>query len=115
MRALCSVIVVCLVALGGAGRADGRREPRGPVPACRAAPEGVAPAVATRPVLHAVSARGRADRRLLPVPPVVSVVLGAAVSFHTPPRRALAVPSVAPARAVVRLIATGSARGPPIA
>ncbi|HMG24139.1 MAG TPA: hypothetical protein VK607_22545 [Kofleriaceae bacterium] len=119
MRAPWSVIVVCLVAFGGAGRADARGEPHGPRPACRIAPEGFAHAVATRPVLHAISTRVRADdRRRPPGPPASSVppvALAAALAFRAPPRGALAVPSVAPARADTCFVATGSARGPPIA
>jgi hypothetical protein len=116
MRAPWSVIVVCLVAFGGAGRADARGEPPGPSSACRIAPEGFAHAVATRPVLHAISTRVRADDRrrslLSSVPPVA---LAAALAFRAPPRGALAVPSVAPAHADICFVATGSARGPPIA
>ncbi|HEU4729879.1 MAG TPA: hypothetical protein VFT22_18410 [Kofleriaceae bacterium] len=105
MRALWSLVVVCLVAAGGVGRADARL-PRTAAMAQRVSP--LERAQAIRVASH-VGARLRASARHLP-----PAVLAARPSVGLPSTRVLAPGSVASEQVPGRLLLTGSARGPPI-
>ena len=110
MRVVWSIVVACLVAMGGVARADARCEPRAPSIAQVETAVAVIHAVATRPVSHITSTRTRGVERRLP-----AAALPAAFMFHAPPQRAVVELPLAASRVVPRLLATGSARGPPIA
>lgn len=111
MRALWSLVVVCLVAASGAGASDARSEHRAPSFARQAPSRARAPAVRT--ALHPGVRRVAApDRTQLPMSPVV---LTAAFSLRPPLRRALAQVGAGCDRVAAAPLVTGSARGPPIA
>lgn len=122
MRALWSVVVVCLVAASGAGRVEartaGRAAPCGQQPASLGHPApSLARAIATAPSLHAVATRSahrpgaRGSERPLAAPALAATPL----SLLAPPSCALDRPGPAVGRAAAPAIRTGSARGPPIA
>jgi hypothetical protein len=108
MRFLWSAIVVCLVAVSGAGRAEARPEPQLDELAYREAGLAVAPGVASRSSLHPITARARAPERALP-----PAALATAFSLRAPSPRALDRPRTIHPHAVAAPICTGSARGPP--
>ncbi|HEY0480745.1 MAG TPA: hypothetical protein VGD37_24695 [Kofleriaceae bacterium] len=111
MRALWSVVVVCLVAASGAGTSDARSEHRAPTLLRQAPSRAGAPAL--RPTLHAGVRRVAApERTQLPISPAA---LTAAFSLRPPLRRALAQVGAGCGRAAAAPLVTGSARGPPIA
>jgi hypothetical protein len=106
MRALWSVVVVCLVAVGGVGCAEAHSAVRA-TSLARLAP--AAPGAALRAQLHAARGRGHAVEHRLP-----PVALSGAFSLPPPPLRAVAQPRLACGRAAAFPVLTGSARGPPI-
>ena len=111
MRALWSVVVVCLVAAGGVAPADARTEPR--VSSLRRPTAGI---LATRPVVHLVTGRARTPEArpsaLSGLPPAV---VAAPFAVPAPPRRAIAHAHRSCTHIALPLILTCSARGPPIA
>jgi hypothetical protein len=112
MRVVWSLIVASTVALGGVARADSRCEPRAAAIAQAETVVAVIHAVATRPVSHLASTRTRTrgvERRL------PAAALAAAFVLRAPPRRVVVELPLAAACVASRLLATGSARGPPIA
>ena len=113
MRVVWSLVVACLVAMGGVARADSRCEPRPQTIAQAETAVAVIHAVAgvhIGPVSHLASTRKRSVERRLP-----AAALPAAFVFHVPPQRAVVELPLAVGRVVSRLLVTGSARGPPIA
>jgi hypothetical protein len=110
MRVVWSLVVACIVAMGGVARADSRCEPRPPTIAQAETAVAVIHAAATQPVSHIASTRTRGVERRLP-----PAALPAGFTFRAPPQRAVVELPLAAARVVPRLLATGSARGPPIA
>jgi hypothetical protein len=110
MRALWSVVVVCLVAASGAGAIDARSEHRAPSFVRQAPSRAGAPAV--RPALHAGVRRAAPECTQLPISPAA---LTAAFSLWPPLRRALAQVGAGCDRVAAAPLVTGSARGPPIA
>ena len=114
MRALCSIVVVCLVAACGVAPATVRAELHAASITDSitevASNTGMVPAAATRPALHAVTRRAREPGVQLP-----PVALAAACSPTAPDHRVLAPARFAPDRVTASVIRTGSARGPPIA
>ena len=107
MRALWSLVVVCLVAATGVHPADARTELR-TTSLLRSAPP-AAHALVTRPAQHAVARR--APTPALQLPPAA---LATAFSLRTPPPRAIAQVGSSPDRIFVALAPTSPARGPPI-
>lgn len=113
MRALCSIVVVCLVAACGVAPAAVRAELRTASITDSvtevASNAGMARAAATRPALHAVTRRAREPGGQLP-----PVAIAIASSPLAPEHRVLAPARFAPDRVTASVIRTGSARGPPI-
>jgi len=109
MRAVWSVFVVCLVAAGGVARAEPRYEPRAASIARSDGAVAVVHAVAVRPASHIAADRKRSVERRLS-----QAALPAAFVLRGPPRRTVVEPRLAAGRCALRLLATGSARGPPI-
>src|ERR1043165_9194062 len=110
MTGVWSIIVACLVAFGGVGRGEPRGEPAVAMATSGKATIAVVHTVAARSASHIAAQRGRGLERRLPL-----ATLPAALSLHTPSLRSLVQPCLAVRGAAVRRIATGSARGPPIA
>jgi hypothetical protein len=108
MRALWSLVVVCLVAATGVRPAEARRELH-PTAIDRAQP--AAHAIATRPSPQVIGAR-RAHGPELRLPPVV---LAMPFELRARPARALARANAPCDRIFATLVLTRSARGPPIA
>lgn len=109
MRALWSLVVVCLVAATGVRPADARTE-LGTTSLLRSAPP-AARALVTRPAQQVVTRRA-STTPALQLPPVA---LAAPFSLRTPPPRVIAQVSLYCDRSFVSLVLTCSARGPPIA
>lgn len=110
MTAVWSLIVACLVAFGGVGRVEARVEPAVAAVTSARAVVAVVHGVAARPASHITAPRARGLERRLPL-----ATVPADFSLPTPSLRAQVQPRLAVRRAAARLIATGSARGPPIA
>src|SRR5215470_6530516 len=110
MTAAWSIIVACLVALGGVGRGEPRGESAVAMAISGKATVAVVHTVAARSASPIAAPRARGHERRLPL-----ATLPAAVSLHAPSLRSLVQPCLAVRGAAVRRIATGSARGPPIA
>lgn len=111
MHAVWTLAVACLVALGGPARASVRVAPRTVIvlEAHDASPAGLH-AIASHRHGPAAAARARGLERRLP-----PAALPAAPALIAPPRHALVERDAGDARSTTRPIATGSARGPPIA
>lgn len=110
MTAVWSLLVACLVAFGGVGRVEVRVEPAVAAVTSARAVVAVVHAVVARPASHIAAPRARGLERRLPL-----ATVPAAFSLPTPSLCAHVEPRVAARHAAVRRIATGSARGPPIA
>jgi hypothetical protein len=118
MRALCSIVVVCLVAACGVAPATARAEPRTASITASvtdsvtevASNAGMVRVAATRPALHAVTRRAREMGGQLP-----PIALATAYSPLAADHRVLPPARFAPDRVTASVIRTGSARGPPIA
>ena len=111
MRALWSVVVVCLVAASGVAPADARTEPG--TASLRRPAAGI---LATRPVVHLVAGRSRTpDVRPSALAGLPLAVVTAAFAVPPPPRRAIAHAHRSCTHIALPLILTCSARGPPIA
>jgi hypothetical protein len=110
MRVVWSIFVVCLVAAGGVARAEPRCESRAPSIARSEAADAVIHAVSARPSSHIASTRTRSLERRLP-----PAALHAAFALRAPSQRVVVELPLAEGRAALRLLATASARGPPIA
>jgi len=108
MRALWSLVVVCLVAATGVRPADARTELGTTSFLGSALP--AAHALVTRPAQQVV-ARRASTTPALQLPPVA---LTTAFSLRTPPPRAIAQVRLSRDRRFVSLVLTCSARGPPI-
>lgn len=110
MRVVWSILVVCVVAAGGVARAEVQCEPRAPSIACSETAVAVIHAAAARAASHTASPRVRGvERRLQPA------ALPAAFVLRVPPQRVVVEPRLATGRIASCPLATGSARGPPIA
>ena len=109
MTAVWSLIVACLVAFGGVGRVEARVEPAVTTVTSARAVVAVVHGVAARPASH-IAAPARGLERRLPL-----AIVPAAFSLRTPSLRAQVLPRLAVRDAAVRVVTTGSARGPPIA
>jgi len=113
MRMLSSLIVVCVVAATLVRPVDARGDVR--AAAIERAAQPAAYAHATRPCLHAIGERRAHAPDLYRHGGHPPVTLGTPFALRVPPTRTLARTTDACERIFAALIATRSARGPPIA